>query len=264
MRSASRLPAVRSSQLLDHSGGHRAAQLTTSGLRPLRRSCRQASISATRSITTSRMTSSASGLSTVNRIVPLTASYPESRSRTLIDDLRTEGEDAQVALRGRETEQGFPLVLQRRHPVAGALLGIGHDIQRQAPDAFECRSGVAVQIVEVVVNCPHTANDRAAQYARQYFACQMGHGRLSRVPEVDAAGFDGAGSLMGPVLDGAGLTGPSLGPRHARQATRRRRRHVRPRGCRATTWPMTCSHLARIGPGVRQCGGGRGAASPVS
>ena len=32
-----------------------------------------------------------------------------------------------MTLRGRETEERFSLVLQRRHPVAGALLGVGHD-----------------------------------------------------------------------------------------------------------------------------------------
>jgi len=46
----------------------------------------------------------------------------------LIDDPWTKGEDAQMTLRSRETEQRFLLVLKRRHPVAGALLGVGDDV----------------------------------------------------------------------------------------------------------------------------------------
>ena len=69
-----------------------------------------------------------------------------------IDHGRTEREDAQMTLRSRETEQGLSLVFERGHPVAGALLGVGNDVQRQTPNALECCPGVGVETLEVVIN----------------------------------------------------------------------------------------------------------------
>jgi hypothetical protein len=65
-----------------------------------------------------------------------------------------------MPLRSCEAEERFSPVLERRHPVAGALLGVGHDVQRQAPDVFEYCPGVGVQALEVVVNYCHEANNR--------------------------------------------------------------------------------------------------------
>ena len=61
-----------------------------------------------------------------------------------IDDRRTKREDAQMTLRSCETEQGLSLVPERRHPIAGALLGVGHDVQRQTSECarmLPCRRG---------------------------------------------------------------------------------------------------------------------------
>lgn len=96
-----------------------------------------------------------------------------------IHGLRAKREDAQMTLRGRETEERFSLVLQRRHPVAGALLGVGHDVQRQGPDVFECCPGVGVQALEVLVNDCHAVNNRQLYIVRECIkaasvACQWG------------------------------------------------------------------------------------------
>jgi demethylmenaquinone methyltransferase / 2-methoxy-6-polyprenyl-1,4-benzoquinol methylase len=103
----------------------------------------------------------------------------------LIDDLRTEREDAQMTLRCREAEQGFLLVPERRHPIAGALLGVRHDLQCQSPDALECRPAGGVQAFEVVVNHSHAANNRTPV---------SGAWQAVGVPDADSAGIDGAGS----------------------------------------------------------------------
>jgi hypothetical protein len=78
----------------------------------------------------------------------------------LINDPWTKGENTQMTLRGRKTEQRFLLVLECRHPVARALLSVRHDVQRHAPDVFECCPGLGVQALEVVVNYCHAVNNR--------------------------------------------------------------------------------------------------------
>ena len=64
-----------------------------------------------------------------------------------------------MTLRGDKPKQGLLLVPERGHPVAHALLGFGHDVQRQAPDVLECGSLGSVLAPEVVVNDCHT-NER--------------------------------------------------------------------------------------------------------
>jgi hypothetical protein len=64
-----------------------------------------------------------------------------------------------VTFRGEKAEQGLLSVLQRGHPVAGALLGVGRQIGRQAPDALEGGARGRVQTAEVVIHRWHTPHD---------------------------------------------------------------------------------------------------------
>ena len=155
----------------------------------------------------------------------------------LIDDPCTEREDAQMTLRGRETEQRFSLVLERRHSVAGALLGVGRDLQRQGPDVFECCPSVGVQALEVVVNYCHAANNKQPSIVRE---CEggarrvsAGHGRLSVCPRLTLP------VLTGPVRPAPRSTS-GVGTL-SRCSTE---------WLRATTWPTMCFRWARIGPGA--------------
>lgn len=81
-------------------------------------------------------------------IVPCRSPRPLPRGRA-------EGEDAEVVLRGPETEQRFAPVFQCRHPVADALLGSRHLREGDVADSLVGRSGCVVKRREVFVHRSH-------------------------------------------------------------------------------------------------------------
>ena len=88
----------------------------------------------------SRITSSGIGCSTENRIVPLDSSNPSSRSASASITARAERKQAEVLLRRDEPDERPTGVLERRHPVARALLGVGYLRADDVADVLEGRT----------------------------------------------------------------------------------------------------------------------------
>src|ERR1017187_7783183 len=76
-----------------------------------------------------------------------------------VDDPGTERKDAEMMLGSQKSEQRLLVVLKRGHPVARALLGLGHDLYHQVADVLESVPRGCVEAVEVVIYGWHGRND---------------------------------------------------------------------------------------------------------